>query len=271
MDALPPGGAMTAVFAAEPQLRSRLGRFGGRVSIAALNAPDSAVVSGDAEAVRQLAGELTQEGIVCRPLTVSHAFHSSLMEPMLDEFEALLRTLRFSAPQLGLISNVTGRLMPPDEIPDAAYWRRHVREAVRFSDGMRTLVEQGCSVFLEIGPTPTLTSLGRRCLPDTEALWAGSLRRDDEWGQLLSSVARLYAHGVDLDWRGFDRDYRRRTIALPTYPFERQRYWVDAEKVSRGALARRRGRPSGARSRGSIRRAERSSSRGASARRRSRS
>jgi acyl transferase domain-containing protein len=236
MWALPGGGAMTAVLAPEDRVRGRLAPYSRNVSIAAVNAPDSVVISGDGGAVRALAAELQQDGIVCRPLAVSHAFHSPLMEPMLDEFEQVARSVRFAPPQLGLVSNLTGAVVEDDEI-GPQYWRRHVREAVRFAAGMKALQEQGCSIFIEIGPTPTLLALGRRCVTEGGMLWLPSLRRDQEWRELLSSVARLYARGIDLDWRGFDGPYSRRKVALPTYPFQRQRYWIEAEAETNDGLA----------------------------------
>ena len=232
MNALPAGGAMAAVLTTEDRVRAQLRRYGRSISIAAINAPDNIVVSGEGQAVEALIVELRGEDVVCRPLTVSHAFHSALMEPMLDEFERVAASTRFSPPRVGLISNLTGRVLPDDQVVDAQYWRRHVREPVQFAAGMRTLAAHGCSVFIEAGPTPTLLALGRRSIPDTKALWLPSLRNGQEWREMLSSVARVYARGIDVDWRAFDRGYARQKIALPTYPFQRQRYWIDPEPRS---------------------------------------
>ena len=170
-----------------------------------------------------------REGVRTKRLTVSHAFHSALMEPMLDEFERLASDVSFARPRLTLISNVTGQ-PAGQEVCAAGYWRHHAREAVRFADGMSALWQQGYRTFVEAGPSPTLLGMARQCVPgEEEASWLGSLGKDrDCWAELLKSVGTLYVRGYDVDWAGFDRDYPRRKVVLPTYPFERQRYWIEA-------------------------------------------
>jgi acyl transferase domain-containing protein/acyl carrier protein len=148
-----------------------------------------------------------------------------------------------------LVSGLTGQMAKPGDLGDPAYWRRHAREAVRFAAAVETLREQGATVFLEVGPSPTLLGLGQRCVPKGFGTWLPSLRKGrDEWRQLLESLGALYAHGVEVDWAGFDRDYPRRRVLLPTYPFERKRYWLPAAEPERRAAppARERGgRPAG--------------------------
>src|SRR5581483_859713 len=151
-----------------------------------------------------------------------------LMEPMLDAFTAAAERVRYAAPRIGVVANVTGELARGGEVASAAYWRRQVREPVQFAAGMRTLAAQGCSVFLEVGPTPTLVRLGQDCLAEQPASWVPSLRRDQDASEtLLAALGTLYVRGVNVDWRGVDAPYARHKVALPTYPFERQRFWIE--------------------------------------------
>src|SRR5262249_31551044 len=130
------------------------------------------------------------------------------------------------SPIIGIISNVTGDLAKA-EITTAEYWCRHVRQPVRFADGMETLQQLHCTVFVELGPQPTLLGMGRSCRPAREGAWLPSLRKGrSDWQQMLESLGSLYVRGVPVAWAGFDRDYLRRRCQLPTYPFQRQRYWV---------------------------------------------
>ncbi|HLK58329.1 MAG TPA: aminotransferase class I/II-fold pyridoxal phosphate-dependent enzyme [Chthonomonadaceae bacterium] len=225
MQALPPNGGMVAVKAEESHVAALVAPYTDCVSIAALNSPQDIVISGERQAVQAIAMQLQAEGVKTQPLAVSHAFHSPLMEPMLAEFEAVARTVRYSLPQWELISNLTGTVATA-EVTEPSYWVRHVREAVRFAAGMATLAAREYDVFLEVGPSPTLLGMGRRCVEAENALWLPSLRPNrKDWQQLLESLSALYARGAELDWAGFEEGYVRRKVVLPTYPFERQRYW----------------------------------------------
>jgi acyl transferase domain-containing protein/ubiquinone/menaquinone biosynthesis C-methylase UbiE len=227
MQGLPRTGAMAAVTADAERVAAALAGRADRLSIAAVNGPDSVVISGEREALTAVLRMLQAQGVTHQVLAVSHAFHSPLMEPILDAFEREVASVPLAPPTIPLISNVTGEAAVAGDVTTAAYWRRHVREPVRFHDGLRALQRQGCRVFLEIGPTPTLSSLGRRSLGDEAGVWLPSLRRGrDDWEQMLDSLGALYAHGAAVDWTAFDRDYHRRRVALPTYPFQRERYWM---------------------------------------------
>ena len=240
MQALPGGGEMAAVSADEPRVRAALAAHGGGVAVAAFNGPEDCVISGPGVAVRAVCAALAAEGVRCETLTVSHAFHSSLMEPALKAFEAEAGKVGYGTPRLSLVSNLTGQLAG-DELRSAGYWPRHLREPVLFARGMTTLHELGCRVFVEIGPRPTLLALGRRCLPTAPAVWLPSLRRGrDDWSQILASLGRLYVEGARVDWAGFDRDRPRRRVALPTYPFLRKRYWVENKEAEETGSARAR-------------------------------
>ena len=245
MGALPPGGEMAAVFADEARVTKAIAAHREAVSIAAVNGPKNIVISGAGAAVQAIVKSLEAEGIKSRRLVVSHAFHSPLMEPMLDEFERVASQVDFAAPQIGVVSNVTGQVAAADDLTNADYWRRHVRGAVRFADSIRTLQKQGYDLFIEIGPKPTLLSMGQQCWPGEAqpAAWLPSLREGrDDWQSLLDSLGALYIQGLNVDWAGFDADYPsgRRKVTLPTYPFQRTRYWFTLPQSSQGSQARAR-------------------------------
>lgn len=227
MQDLPRDGAMAAVFAGIEDVQRAIEAYPEQLSIAAINGPNNVVISGVASAVESALETLDAAGIKARRLTVSHAFHSPLMDPILDTFEETAASVRYKSPQIGLISNVTGKLAGP-EISDAVYWRQHIRATVRFADSMKRLQEQGYLCFLEIGPKPTLIGMGRRCFGDQQAAWLPSLRpQRDDWHQLSESLAGLHVQGVDIDWTRFHQDHARKHVVIPVYPFQRQRYWVD--------------------------------------------
>jgi acyl transferase domain-containing protein len=159
------------------------------------------------------------------------------MEPMLAAFADVANSVSYHAPKLGLVSNLTGRLITT-EISNPDYWMRHVREAVQFNAGMASLEGLGCNVFLEIGPQPTLLGMGRQCVAAETALWLPSLRPNrTDWSQLLESLAGLFARGVAVDWKGFDNDYSRHITNTPTYPFQRQRHWLPESMRNKKAAA----------------------------------
>ncbi len=229
MQQLPPGGVMVAVMASEETVNQLL-QSSRMVAIAANNGPESVVISGEKTAVNSIIHSLEARGIKTKPLSVSHAFHSPLMEPMLAAFAAVAHQLTYHPPQIPLISNVTGNLIG-NEIATAQYWVNHISQPVQFAQGMQCLHQQGYHFFLEIGPQPILLGMGRKCLPPDAAAtaqWLPSLRRGvDEWQQILSTVATLYTQGFSLDWLGLDKDDYRQKVTLPNYPFERQRYWIE--------------------------------------------
>ena len=224
MQALPRGGKMAVLMTGEDGVAEALAGVAGDVSIAAINGPDNTVISGDAKLVDQVVQCLAGRGIKHQYLNVSHAFHSPRMDPMLDEFEAVAAGITYSPARVPVISNVTGRFAAPGDLVNAAYWRRHVRQAVRFADGMRRLDEQGYSLFIEVGPRPTLLGMGRKCVNESGQHWLPSLRKPNtDWRHLLGSLRQLYLLGFDIDWKGFDHGYPRTLVQLPHYPFERQR------------------------------------------------
>ena len=230
MQALPEHGEMAAVLADEAQVTEAIAGYPHELSIAAINGPDNIVISGASRAVQAVTAALNAKGIEIFCLRVSHAFHSPLMEPMLDALSKAASTVRFTAPTIPLCSNVSGQLTRDASIANPSYWRRHAREAIRFSDGMQALSREGYKLFIEIGPSPTLCGMASKCLPGDSSIFLPSLRRGRaDWQQMLQTLASLYVRGVDMDLAAMDRDFPRRKVALPSYPFQRERYWIDVE------------------------------------------
>ncbi|MFY1827579.1 type I polyketide synthase [Myxococcus fulvus] len=224
MQALPERGAMLAVFTDEARVLRALARHD-RVSLAALNGPRNTVISGARESIDAIARELAAEGLESQRLKVSHAFHSPLMQPMLEAFARVVEGVRLQAPRVSLISNLDGTEAGEGFTrPDS--WVRHCREPVRFAEGLRTLLQRGVRVFLEVGPKPVLSNLARDIAAPEAALWLETLhpRRSDRMG-LLRALSELYVRGSSVDPGRLEAGAG--CIALPTYPFERQRHWLD--------------------------------------------
>ncbi|WP_141576718.1 type I polyketide synthase [Actinomadura sp. WMMA1423] len=231
MQELPAGGAMVAVEATEREALAALAGHEAEAAVAAVNGPAAVVLSGSRDVVLGLAAGFERDGRRTRRLRVSHAFHSPLMEPMLEEFGRVARVLDYAPPSIPIVSNLTGALASEEELRSPGYWVRHVREAVRFHDGMRWLGGQGTGTFLELGPDPVLSAMGPSCLPDETAAFAAALRRDrDERRELLAAVALAHARGARLDWPAFFRGSGARRVELPTYAFQREHYWLAARE-----------------------------------------
>ncbi|GGX37500.1 hypothetical protein GCM10010297_68390 [Streptomyces malachitofuscus] len=230
MQALPEGGVMAAVEAAEDEVTALLAAHGDAVAVAAVNGPRATVISGDAAAVEAVAAELGARGRTVRRLRVSHAFHSAHMDAVLDDFRAVADTVTAHPPRLTVVSNLTGRPATAEELASADYWVRHLRHQVRFADGVDWLATHGVTRFLEVGPDATLTAPARTCLPDDTAgrVCVPLLRRDrPEATTLLAGVAAAHAHGVSVDLDALlGADPAGPRIALPTYAFTPERYWL---------------------------------------------
>ncbi|MFI7663582.1 type I polyketide synthase [Micromonospora parva] len=222
MQALPGGGAMVAVRASEEEV---LPFLSGRVVLAAVNGPSSVVLSGDEDAVLKVAAYWEAAGRKVKRLSVGHAFHSHRMDPMLDEFRAVVEGLEFHAPGVPVVSNVTGAV-GSEEMCSAEYWVRQVRMPVRFHDGVRALAAGGVTAWLELGPGGVLSALVQEALP--EATVVPFLRAGrDEAAALSAAVAGLSVRGVAIDWNSFFAVAGGRVVDLPTYPFQRSRYWLE--------------------------------------------
>ncbi|WP_416906379.1 type I polyketide synthase [Micromonospora echinospora] len=226
MQALPAGGAMLAVGADEAAVTGSLAGVAGRVDIAAVNGPSAVVVSGDADAVDEVAAYWAGRGVPTHRLRVSHAFHSALMDPMLTEFAAVARGLTFRPPTVPIVSNLTGRVAEPEQLCSPDYWVRHVREAVRFADAVDHLAAAGVGTYVELGPNGVLTGMAQSCLTDPTAVLVPLARKDrPEPRAVLEALAQLHAAGLVVDWDGLLTGARR--IDLPTYAFDHERYWLE--------------------------------------------
>ncbi|MDL2081658.1 SDR family NAD(P)-dependent oxidoreductase [Streptomyces sp. GXMU-J15] len=225
MQALPEGGAMAAVQADEDEV---LPHLTDRVGIAAVNGPRSVVVSGAADAVEAVAAHFRAQDRKVTPLRVSHAFHSPLMEPMLAEFRRVAESLEYRPPRLTLVSDMTGETARPADLCNPEYWVRHVREAVRFADGVRLLGKRRVTRFVELGPDGTLTALTRACLEGDGLTAVPTLRKDrPEPTALMAAVADAFAHGAAVDWAAVFAGTGAKPVDLPTYAFRRSRYWLE--------------------------------------------
>ena len=230
-------GKMAVVFAPQARVAKELESAGDDdVVIAVVNGPDNSVISGDGAAVDRLAEKFAADGVQVKLLNVSHAFHSPLMDEMLDEFEDFASRVAFRAPQVPLAANLTGRLLT--DAPAARYWRDHLRNTVQFADGMARVAEAEPAMLIEIGPTTSLLGMGRRCVSGLQAAWLPSLRQgQDDWQVLASSVSECYVRGGQIDWHGWDAPWPRQRLPLPNYPFERSRHWYALDPSRRRLFA----------------------------------
>ncbi|MDN3358999.1 type I polyketide synthase [Actinomadura sp. DC4] len=240
MQALPADGAMVSVRA---PLESILPALEGReheVALAAVNGPDSLVVSGDRDAVLELETRWKGQGRRTRRLNVSHAFHSPRMDAMLEDFRTVAEGLSYAPPAIPVVSNVTGRLATAEDLGSPGYWAEHVRRTVRFMDGMRCLDDQGVTTYVELGPDGVLSAMGRDCLsgasPGRDRVLVPVLRADrPEPAAMVAALAEAYVRGVPVDWRAGFEGRGARPVPLPTYAFQRRHYWLDAPPARDGA------------------------------------
>jgi amino acid adenylation domain-containing protein len=240
MQALPRDGDMVWVGADIGEMSDRFDWDVDQVAVAAINGPRNFVLSGRVEALAGIRSQLGAAGIESKSLSVSHAFHSPLMDPMLEEFAQIAGELSFSQPRIGVVSNVEGKLMGPEQsdegrsIDTANYWVQHVREPVRFAEGMQILRGQGAGVFIEMGPKPVLLGMGRDCLPDERQLWLPSFHPPKaDWRVVEESLSTLFLSGASIDWESFESGHSRRRLCLPTYPWQKERCWIEAPTSER--------------------------------------
>ncbi|MFD9219258.1 beta-ketoacyl synthase N-terminal-like domain-containing protein, partial [Streptomyces sp. NPDC060064] len=234
MQALPAGGAMAAIQATEAEILATIEGREHEIAIAAINGPSSAVISGDENAVVEVLEHWRGQGRMVRQLRVSHAFHSPRMEPMLDEFRWHARVMTYSAPRIPIVSNVTGEPATAEELCSPEYWVRHVRQAVRFRDGITCLAEQGVTSFVELGPDGILSAMGQESLPDAEdVVFTSVLRKGRPEAEVFTSaIARMHVNGAELDWDGVFAGRGGQRVDLPTYAFQHQHYWLDTPTLS---------------------------------------
>ena len=230
MEALPEGGAMISIAASEAEVGAAIAPHAARLSVAAINGPAQVVVSGEATAAQAVADAFAARGVRTRALRVSHAFHSPAMDPMLEDFRRVARSLRYERPSIPLVGNLRGAL-DDDAATSADYWVEHVRGAVRFADGIVALHEAGVETFVELGPRATLLGLVPRCVPEAEPSLHASLRGDrDEAQTVLTALGGLWTRGWTVDWAGLFPQGGRR-VSLPTYAWQWGQYWVEADRT----------------------------------------
>jgi acyl transferase domain-containing protein/acyl carrier protein len=226
-----PGGSMLAVQMGESQLRKMLDE---KLAVAAVNGIGQCVVSGVDEAIEQFEQELTGKGIACQRLRTSHAFHSALIEPALDQFLQFVKGMELNPPGIPFISNVTGTWITDDEATDPHYWVKHMRQTVRFANGVEELLKTPEAILLEVGPGFTLKTLAKwHPNKNPEQLMISSIpgprERQKDIPYLLRTLGQLWLAGVEPDWAAFNVNEQRIRVPLPTYPFDRQRHWVDLD------------------------------------------
>ncbi len=237
MQALPAGGAMAAVFAAEQSVRERMQGITGVLAVAGINSPRETVVSGDAAAVQALTAAFAAAGVGVEPLAVSHAFHSPRMLPMLARFEEAARRALVAPPRIPVISSMTG-LSAAADWGSTIYWVKQLQAPVRWFDAICSAAAGGIGAAVEIGPQPVLAGLGRRALPEAAITWLPSLRRDhDDGSTIMNTLGALYVQGAVDDWSGRAGAAARAHVDLPVYPFRNTRHWVDAPRRSGAAIA----------------------------------
>src|SRR5579875_348648 len=230
-----PAGAMLSVALPEQQALLLTHQIDG-LSLAAVNGPALCVLSGSSAAVERLQARLEGEEIACSRLHTSHAFHSALMDPILSAFAEQVRAVQLHAPKVPYLSNVTGGWITAVQATDPQYWVDHLRQPVRFAQGVQEALGNPHLVCLEVGPGETLASMVRQCISTgDERIVLPSMRRPQmavaDEAILLTALGRLWLLGVQIDWLGFYAGERRRRVSLPTYPFEHQRYWVERQEI----------------------------------------
>ena len=219
-------GAMAAVFLDETSVRQVCKNQGVKVAIAAINAKQHTVISGEQTIIQQLSEHFINAGVKVRQLKVSHAFHSPLIAPVCGEFKNTLQEIDFAKPQIPIISNLTGEIAD-DSIVTPDYWIQHLLHPVQFYQGVVSLESLGCDSFIEIGPQPVLLGIIQSSISLSNPLILPSLRSGfSDWEVLLESLGKLYLRGANIDWFGLEKDYQPKRCALPTYPFQQRQHWI---------------------------------------------
>ncbi len=229
MGALPSGGAMLAVQASEPEVAEAIEGLQAELSIAALNSPTSTVISGDGQAIEAQQSLWEERGRKTKRLQVSHAFHSPLIEPMMEAFAEVAASLSYAEPQVPIVSNLTGEVLSAGQATDPAYWVSHVRSPVRFADSVGTLIAQGATALVELGPDPVLTAMAAECVEDAEkppALIPTLREGRPEPETATLALGAAHAAGAKVRWQSFFGGTEPKRAPLPTYPFQRKRYWL---------------------------------------------
>lgn len=227
MQDLEQNGGMLYVEVEKETLEEYLERYKAEISV--INGHTNLVVSGEKTELERLRIELEENRIICKELNVSHAFHSYLMESVLDKFLEIVKTVPMKRPEINFVSNITGQFVA-DEVLNPDYWSSHIRKCVLFGPSIDYLINKGYNILIETGPSKTLTSYAKKLVPkEKEVIVASTLNKyaSGDWNSILENISYLWTKGVQIDWQAFDKDYSRRLVSLPSYPFEAIRHWID--------------------------------------------
>ena len=232
MQALPTGGKMLSLLATQTQAQTIIEPYKESVSIAAINGPESIVISGEGKAISEIIPQLQQQQIKHKKLTVSHAFHSPLMSPIVEDFAALANSITYQTSSIPFISCLTGEPIA-EKIATANYWIEHIQQPVQFAPAVQTLHQKEAHILLEVGPKPLLLGMAKQCQPEANVQYLPSLRPNQrDWQQLLTTLSHLYIQGIKINWKNLHPNQINKGILLPTYPFQRRRYWIEPSTPS---------------------------------------
>ncbi|MFZ1290696.1 MAG: type I polyketide synthase [Melioribacteraceae bacterium] len=232
MNSLPLNGKMAVIFSELIVVEDAIKNYHNNISIAAINGPKNIVISGKAIFVDQVVQSFNKKQIKCHVLNVSHAFHSELMQPITNEFENSISDIEYKKAEIPIISNLTGELIKKDEVLDSKYWKQHILNPVQFYKSMKTLSQLGSNTFLEIGPNPVLIGMSQVFLTGEKNIWLSSLQKGkNDWEIILNSLIKFFNIGVNIDWHNFENGYNRKTIFVPTYPFNKERFWIENARI----------------------------------------
>lgn len=239
MHSLPTGGAMAVLFADGQMIQPHIEKYADCVAVAALNGPENTTISGTEAMVARIVQAAQRDGVVAKMLEVSHAFHSPLMHPILEEMESFALQFDYARPQIPIVSNLTGQLMTAtsEESYDGKYWRDHIRQPVQFAGGVDRLIEEDVDLMIEMGPSATLLSMARRCRPKAKVTMVPSLRSGQNDRRFIAeAIGKTYAAGTTVDWAGLHRQFSSnnpRRISVPGYPLTKKRYWFEPEHATK--------------------------------------
>ncbi|MBL8006959.1 MAG: SDR family NAD(P)-dependent oxidoreductase, partial [Ignavibacteria bacterium] len=233
METLTSNGEMYTIFTDEKKAREAIKDYADTVSVASINSPFKTVISGNKDSLAKILPGFDSAMIEYKKINVSIASHSPLMKTMIEEFRKVCNSVKYSAPAIPVVSNITGEIVT-DRISGADYWCEHIMSGVRFSDSIKACVNYGCDTFIDLGPKPTSIGMGQESVMDPKITWLASFKKNfTAWETMLQGLGRLYVNGLNPDWNNFDKDFSHKLISLPSYPFQKQRYWIDESKGSR--------------------------------------
>lgn len=233
MENLTSNGEMYTIFADEKTTAEAIKGYEDTVSVASINGPFKTVISGNKDSLAKILPSFDRNQTEYKKITVSIASHSPLMKTMIEEFRKVCNTVKYSPAQIPVVSNITGEIVT-DRISNAGYWCEHIMSAVRFSDSIKACVNFGCDTFIDLGPKPTSIGMGQETVMDPKLNWLPSYKKNfTNWETMLQGLGKMYVNGLSPDWNNFEKDFSHNLISVPSYPFQKQRYWIDEAKGAR--------------------------------------